>query len=281
MEIEAFAKVNLSLRVRGREASGLHPVASLVQSIDWSDRIILEDAEEDAFSVVGVTVPDDETNLAFRSLTLLRTVVERSRPARLELTKRIPVAAGLGGGSADAAAVLAVAAERCRLDPRARNALAPQLGADVAFCLRGGTARMEGFGEEITPVPPPGGYWLGVVVPPFELATAEVYRRWDDLDGPSGPALEAGDVPDSLREFAPLANDLYPAAVAESPELGDWAADLRERWGIPVAMSGSGPALFGFFGTEVEATEAVRATGGTRAARACRPVERGWRVVRE
>jgi len=277
MEVEAFAKVNLSLRLRARDASGRHPLRSLVQSIDWADRLGLASAPEDAFTVTGLALPDDDANLERRALRAARAASSRPGPVALTLDKRIPIAAGLGGGSADAAACLVLVAAHLGLSSGQRDALAPGLGADVPFCLVGGTAWMESYGERLTPVPPLAGFWLAVVVPPFEVATTAAYRRWDELEGPAGPEISGRDLPPELRPFAPLGNDLVPAARSLVPELGDWAADLERRWGRAVLMSGSGPALFGFFPTASEA-EGAAAVPGARGARACRPEPTGWRV---
>jgi 4-diphosphocytidyl-2-C-methyl-D-erythritol kinase len=277
MEAEAFAKVNLSLRVRARDASGLHPLHSLAQSIDWADRLALEGAETDSFVVTGLPVPDDGSNLARRALEAVRASAPRRGPVALALDKRIPVAAGLGGGSADAAAALVLASARFGLPALERAALAPALGADVPFCLTGGTARVEGYGERLTPLPPPAGFWLAIVVPPFEVSTEAAYARWDALGGPEGPAVVGRDLPPSIRPYEPLANDLVPAARSLAPGLGDWAADLQRRWGRAVLMSGSGPTLFAFFPTASEAAEAA-AVAGARGARACAPVSQGWQV---
>jgi 4-diphosphocytidyl-2-C-methyl-D-erythritol kinase len=277
MEIEAFAKVNLSLRVRARDASGRHPLLSLAQSIDWADHLALHDGE-DAFTVTGLPVPGDESNLAWRALEAARAAAPHPAPAALALDKRIPMAAGLGGGSADAAATLVLASARFGLSAEERAGIGPALGADVPFCLVGGTAWMEGYGERLTPIPPLAGFWLAVVVPPFEVSTAVAYGRWDDLGGPEGPAVPGRDLPPGLRPHEPLVNDLVPAARSLAPGLGDWAADLQRRWGRAVLMSGSGPALFGFFPTSSEAEEAAAAVPGARGARVCLPVPQGWQV---
>jgi 4-diphosphocytidyl-2-C-methyl-D-erythritol kinase len=276
MRAEAMAKVNLSLRVGARDSSGLHPLFSMAQSIDWRDSVALDESDDDSFAVTGLAVPADESNLAWRALEAVRSLAGSSSPAALALAKQIPVAAGLGGGSADAAASLALAGVRYRVERSRLESLAPSLGSDVSFCLTGGTARVEGHGDEITSLPFLGGYALAVVVPPFELATATVYRRWDEIGCPEGDVVEARSLPPTLR-YLDLANDLTRAAVAVEADLADWMAELRWRWGRPVLMSGSGPSLFGFFGDTEEATEAA-AVAGARAGRACLPVPRGWSV---
>jgi 4-diphosphocytidyl-2-C-methyl-D-erythritol kinase len=276
--LDAFAKVNLSLQVLPRDGSGLHPLRSLVQSIDWADRVAVSLTADDEVVVVGDdTLPDDESNLAWRAAARVRRSTGRGDPMRVSVYKEIPAAAGLGGGSADAAAALVLAAEVFGVRPRERDSLAAGIGADVPFCLTGGSVWMEGHGERLTPAPIETEYALAVVVPPFPLPTADVYRRWDALDGPDGPAVAPAALPPSLRAHAPLRNDLYPAALSLAPDLGDWTADLTRRWSVPVTMTGSGPALFGYFPDLGEAEDAVAAVTGARAVRACLPVARGWR----
>ena len=129
---------------------------------------------------------------------------------------------------------------------------------------------MEGYGERITAVDAVRDCAVAVVVPPFELSTPEVYRSWDRMDGPKGPGVEGRNLPPALREFGPLRNDLTPAAIAVEPELGDWIADLADRWARPVCLSGSGPALFGYFTDVDEATSAAAEVAGPN--RSCRGV---------
>ena len=278
MKAEAFAKVNLSLAVRSADATAMHPLRSLVQSIDWADMLELERADDgDAFAVTG-DAPADESNLAWRALDAVRRTAERRDPFALMLDKQIPAAAGLGGGSADAATALVLAARAMGLDTGDRDALAPALGADVPFCLAGGSRWIEGYGEIVGDALAPADFALAVVVPRIRLSTPDVYRRWDEMDGPSVVGIDGRSLPVGLRDHGPLSNDLTPAALSLAPDLGDTIADLRTRWGVPVAMSGSGSSLFGYFPTLDEATEAAASAGSMRAARACRPVRVGWRL---
>lgn len=276
MKGRAFAKVNLSLRVGALRGDGLHSIQSLAQSVDWADAVTLTPADSDELIVHGADLPADETNLAWRA-------VERMRPGaspavRLELDKSIAVAAGLGGGSADAAVSLALAAEVFGRSVDDAVAAAPGLGSDVPFCLSGGCAVVEGVGEIVSYHPTPSDYALAVVVPPFELATPGVYSTWDRMDGPSGPEIRARYLPVSVRDHAPLVNDLTPAAILLMPELGDWISDLRSSWGTAVAMSGSGPSLFAFFGSLGEARDAARVVSGARSVVSAGPVAYGWQM---
>ncbi len=261
---ECPAKVNLSLRVGRRDASGYHPLSSLVQTLSWVDDLTVEEADEDVLVVEGAELPEGGDNLVWRALDALGL----RRPAlRMVLVKRIAVAAGLGGGSSDAAGALAACGRLIGAPAEGIAAAAARTGADVPFFLTGGTAVMEGRGDRISARPALAGFALAVVVPPFELATADVYRSWDELGEPTGPTPAGRSLPPSLRLEDPLVNDLAPAAVALVPALADWMRDLERSWGRPVIMSGSGPSLFGFFADEEEASAAAaEAPAGARAA---------------
>lgn len=276
MTVLGYAKVNLSLQVRARDASGYHPLRSLVQSIGWADRVRLDSADdEDAFTVDG-PLEAEPSNLAWRAADAVRRRAGARRPMHLHLDKRIAVAAGLGGGSADAAAALVAAGDRFRVPAADLAALAPGLGSDVPFCLAGGSAWMEGRGERITAERLALDWAIAVAVPPFELATVAVYRRWDDLDGPGGPRLAGRHLPPALRHHAPLINDLVPAALDLRPDLGDWMSALGRTWERPILMTGSGPACFALFADEDEARDAATQVSDARATWAGTPVERGW-----
>ncbi len=215
VRLRAPAKLTRSLRVTGVRTDGLHLIDAEMVTLDLADELVL--GPGDGLEVVGATglaVPGDDDNLVRRALAALE------RRAAVRLVKRIPAGAGLGGGSADAAAVL-------RWAGCADLALAASLGADVPFCLIGGRARVTGVGEALTPLPfEDRAYTL--VVPPFGVPTSEVYREWDRLGGPvsEGP------------------NDLEPAALAVSPALAEWRDRLGEATGLAPALAGSGSAWF-------------------------------------
>lgn len=283
MEARANAKVNLTLRVGAIRPDGFHPLHSLFQSVSLSDRMTLDRADEDGIAAWdGGSVPDGDRNLAWRAVLAVREAVGATQPVALRLEKRIPVAAGLGGGSADAAAALHLARMFYGAEPSLVTELAPDLGSDVPFCTVGGTALVRGRGEIIDVLEPAQGYTLALVTPPVELATGRVYAAWDAMDGPQGLPIAERHVPPTLRSHAPLVNDLYPAAAALAPELDDWRSRLAGLWGRPVAMSGSGPTLFAFFVDDDEAEAAVAAVPpGVRAAHVAVPVVAGWALVDE
>jgi 4-diphosphocytidyl-2-C-methyl-D-erythritol kinase len=273
----ANAKVNLTLRVMARDDSGLHVLHSLVQSVDVTDGVTVAVADEDAFTVTGDgAVEADERNLAWRAAAEMRARLGDGRRLSVRLEKRIPVAAGLGGGSADAAAALVGAAAALGGTRATVEALAPGIGSDVPFCVTGGTLWMEGHGETLRRADAARGYHLALTTAPFPIDTAAVYRRWDEMGGPAGPDLSGASLPPALREVGPLVNDLTPAAVRLRPELGDWIADASTTWGQPAVLSGSGPTVFGFFPTRSEAEDAARVIAGSRFAAGASPTDRGW-----
>ncbi len=275
MRAEARAKVNLALAVDPPRPDGLHPLRSLMVSVSLADGLALAGAEEDHFELRGPG-PAGKDNLAWRAVEAVREEAGRDDPVHLVLAKRIPAAAGLGGGSADAAAALTLTGAHYGLASSRTAALAPRLGSDVPFCLVGGLAVVSGAGEIVEPLAPAGGFALAIVVPPVELATSAVYAAWDRLDGPEGPAIAARHLPPALRDYAPLANDLWPAARSLAPALDDWRAELAARWDRPVMLSGSGAALFAYFVDADEAASAGdEAPPGARAVEAVTPAPRG------
>ncbi|MGH8950327.1 MAG: 4-(cytidine 5'-diphospho)-2-C-methyl-D-erythritol kinase, partial [Acidimicrobiia bacterium] len=203
---ESPAKLNLALLVESPRSDGYHPLQSLVQTIEWIDRIEVEEAEEDRFEVDDADL-DPEDNLVVQSIRALR---DRGfvPPLDIRLGKQIPQGAGLGGGSSNAAATLAAAAELARLPRSIVDEMAPSIGSDVPLFLTGGTMLVRGVGEVVHSQPPLTGFSVAVAVPPFEMSTPDVYRRWDQLEGPSGEVQSPAWLPPVLRDGIPIRNDL-------------------------------------------------------------------------
>lgn len=211
----APAKLTVSLRVTGVRDDGYHLIEAEMVTLDLADE--LEFTEGDGLEVIGATglaVLADDDNLVRRALRAV------GRTAHVRLTKRIPAGAGLGGGSADAAAVLRWAG--CTDVP-----LAAALGADVPFCLLGGRARVRGIGDVLDPLPPVERTFT-LLTPPFGVSTPAVYRAWDDLGGPTAEGL----------------NDLEPAALAVEPRLAEWRDRLGAATGQTPVLAGSGSTWF-------------------------------------
>jgi 4-diphosphocytidyl-2-C-methyl-D-erythritol kinase len=245
----APAKVNLLLHVGPARPDGLHELASLFASVDLADDVTVAEAGADEVVCAGV----GGRNLASAAVELLRAEAIRDLPPlRIEIEKRIPVAAGMGGGSADAAAVLraANAIGGSPLDAAALRKLGMQIGADVPSQVEPRHALVTGAGEGVEPVALPPMTLL--LVPDTEgLATADVYRQADELGTTRGELdveTVRGLAGRPLEELAAaLENDLEPAAVALRPELVERMARLREAGALAARVTGSGPTVFGVF----------------------------------
>lgn len=208
----APAKLTLSLRITGVREDGYHLIDAEMVTLDFADDLLFEEGEG-LVMLAGRELSDSE-NLIAKALALA------NRQAKITVTKRIPMGAGLGGGSADAAAVLRWAGIE-DLDAAA------SLGADVPFCLVGGRARVGGIGEIVNPLPPqPAVYTL--LTPPFGCSTQAVYKMWDEMGGPKG---ENG-------------NDLEPAALQSEPRLAEYRDLLAEATGKTPRLAGSGSTWF-------------------------------------
>jgi 4-diphosphocytidyl-2-C-methyl-D-erythritol kinase len=246
----AAAKVNLTLEVLSKRSDGYHEIATVMQTVDLTDRLTLEDADTLELHASTAGVPTDSTNLALRAALALREAANITRGVRISLDKRIPVAAGLGGGSADAAAALLGLNRLWGLRwPRAKlETIAVTLGMDVPFFLRGGGALATGRGEQTEPVDV-GGSALVLVNPRFGSSTAEVYGRVTPAmysDGKRAITLiEALRSRRAARIAASLYNSLEAAVAPIHPEIGRMKAALLAAGALGAVMSGSGPTVFG------------------------------------
>jgi len=262
----APAKVNLFLHVLGRRPDGYHDLESLVTFADVGDLIEAWPASGFHLEIVGpfAEVMRQETdNLVLRTARALRDALGEGRGARLRLTKNLPVASGLGGGSSDAAATLR-ALERLwgrSLDPAARGALALSLGADVPVCLLGETCLMGGMGDVLRPIAAPVFPAL-LVNPAVALSTAEVFRGRSSIDhGPlDRPIPEVGESKNWYLFLEHSANDLQSSALRLRPPIGDILVELEGLPGIRLArMSGSGATCFGLFSRMSDVVGALNA----------------------
>jgi 4-diphosphocytidyl-2-C-methyl-D-erythritol kinase len=248
--LSAAAKVNLTLEVLGRRADGYHEIATVMQTVDLADRLTLEDADGLELRTSAPDVPTDATNLALRAAVALRDAAGVHRGVRIRLDKRIPVAAGLGGGSTDAAAVLVGLNRLWRLRwPLGRlEGIATTLGMDVPFFLRGGTALGTGRGERLHPVAGPG-LALVLVNPGLGASTAETYGRVTSAmytDGAHSRALLAALRSRRTGRVAEhLCNGLEGAVGPVQQHVVKIKAALLAAGALGASMSGSGPTVFG------------------------------------
>ncbi|HEV2673809.1 MAG TPA: 4-(cytidine 5'-diphospho)-2-C-methyl-D-erythritol kinase [Aliidongia sp.] len=278
----APAKLNLTLEVVGRRADGYHLLDSLIAFTEYGDTLTAREADELTLALDGpfgrILVGDPAENLVLRAARLLAAEAGVAPRATLALTKRLPVASGIGGGSSDAAATLVALAALWRLAPDAGDLarLALRLGADVPVCLAARTARLEGIGERIAPAPPVPAAPIVLVNPGVGLPTPKVFqaRRGDFSKGAGAGGVlrssptDAAALADALR---PYGNDLTRPAVELLPVIGQVLARLEAASDSLIArMSGSGATCFALFPTAAAATAAAAAIAAA---------EPGWWAV--
>lgn len=252
---EARAKVNLALHVIGRRPDGYHELDMLVAFADAGDTVTLTPSDRDRFDIDGPMAGDiqaDADNLVLRALRGFRKTTGRTEPLAIRLTKRLPVASGIGGGSADAAATLRglCRLHDCRSDNPDITALARSLGADVPMCLTGLPAHVTGIGEQIAPTAGRLSFGLLLVNPRVSVSTPAVFKTLERRDNPPLPALPTINTLTDLTAFfiAETRNDLERPAKAIAPAIIDALADIASLPGVRLArMSGSGATCFGLF----------------------------------
>jgi 4-diphosphocytidyl-2-C-methyl-D-erythritol kinase len=240
----APAKLNLALHVRGKRPDGRHDIETVFTFCTDGDRLSAKGDDSLRLEITGPfasDLPNAEDNLVLRAARALRDSAGVDAGASLTLDKRLPVASGIGGGSADAAAALRLLTSLWRIDPSHARDVAPSLGSDVPACLLSLPARGDGAGDRLTPVDlgASSGMPLLLINPGVPLATAEVFARWDGIDrGPLGDWREGR-------------NDLETAARALVSEIGDVLEWLGRCEGVSfVRMSGSGATCFALFESE-------------------------------
>ena len=271
--LPAYAKLNLTLDVTGRRPNGYHDIDSVMQTISLHDLVLVERTDCRVFEVVGPAIEGE--NLVLKAARELEGRVGRALPFTIRLFKRIPMAAGLGGGSADAAAFLKAAnlLYALKLSSGDLVEIATAVGQDVPFLLEGGTARATGLGSTVSRLPPVPSSWRFLVVsPPIEISTRTVYEAVDAV-APSGhhtPGLIS--VLSASGGEIVLGNDLEPASRRLFPALDDAINRLRDA--VPgLTMSGTGAALFARFDGRQDAERALEAVRGLGyPAWVCRPV---------
>ena len=254
MRIQAFAKINWSLDITGTREDGYHFMDMLMQPVSVSDEIFLDPSPNITISVSGSPlIRADRTNLAFRAAAALSEATGCSQGIHIHLEKRIPSGAGMGGGSADAAAVLIGANHlwKTGLSASRLEQIGLRLGADVPFFIRGGLTRTRGIGELLEAHDSKTNYRLIVVQPCPGLSTAQVFARWKQAEVQDKPdtdralqALETGDLELLCRS---IGNVLQPVSEELRGEIRQACTELTEQGALVARMTGSGSAVFGVF----------------------------------
>ena len=273
LTLRAFAKINLSLRVSAAREDGFHDVQTLLQAIDLFDRVKCE-TRRGPFEILCDMpgVPTDSRNLVWKAAQLLWDASGRAgepQGAIVTLQKHIPMMAGLGGGSSNAAAALIGLRRlwKLRVGDAQVHGLASRLGSDVPFFLVGGTALGLGRGDELYPLANLPRLWVVLAVPPFGIATPDAYRWLDEArqGGTTVSRGQTGTMVPNLLPNVPFVNDLEAPVAARHPVIAELKQRLADRGALLAAMSGSGSTVFGVFPSVSAARSAARAVTSTGA----------------
>ncbi len=269
MLVEARAKINWTLDIVGRRGDGYHLMDMLMQPVTLCDLVTLRRADTLVLTTGGTPcIPAGEDNLALRAARALQAAAGCGLGAAIHVEKRIPAGAGMGGGSADAAAVL-VGLNRLwgtGLSTSELEKIGLTLGADVPFCVRGGLCRVGGIGETLSPLPV-GRAWPLVCVQPCEgLSTREIFTAYHAREKQTRPqtaqAAEALRLGDGALLARSLGNVLQPVSEERRPDIGLAVERLRAEGAFAAAMTGSGSAVFGIFADAATADRAAEALRG-------------------
>ena len=254
MREKAYAKVNITLDVVGKREDGYHLLKMIMQNIDIYDVITIEKIE----SGIEITcnkpyVPTDERNLAYKAAKLFKDTFNITSGVSINIKKNIPVAAGLAGGSTDCAAVLKIMNKlfQVNADNEKLMELGVKLGADVPYCIDGGTALCEGIGEVLTTLKPFKNHIIVLVKPPFGVSTKEVYKNFDlgrVKNHPETDKVIAYMNGDNLYEVAKnMKNLLENVTLKKHKIISSIKSEMESLGAIKAMMSGSGPTVFAFF----------------------------------
>ncbi len=262
MRLNAYAKINLGLDVTGKRDDGYHEVCMIMQTIDVHDELVIERIPEKKILIRtnAADLPVNEDNLIYKAAKLMMDEYDLPGGISVDLTKNIPVAAGLAGGSTDAAAVIKAVNVLfdLGLDLNDLQKIGVRIGADVPYCLLGGTALAEGIGEILTPLKDCPQWRVLIAKPPVGVSTAHVYKKFDsstathpDIDLIKN-GIEKGDFDTVALN---MRNVLETVTAPEIPDIGRIEKIMKESGGYPM-MSGSGPTVFGLFKSDEEINKA-------------------------
>lgn len=277
----APAKINLTLDVTGRRADGYHTIRSVMHTVDLCDRITVSVREQPGIELClsDAALPAGQDNIAYRAAQMFMEQTGWRQGVRIRVEKRIPMQAGMAGGSADGAGVLAALNKLSGVNAPLETLCdwGLPIGADVPFCIRGGCALAEGIGERLTPLPVMPACWITAVKPACGVSTAEAYRRVDAAvlsRRPDTPALiqalEQGDLPGVGRTVC----NVFEEGMALEAVAAIRAA-MRAYQPLGSQMTGSGSAVFALFGEESGAVACARGLSHLGETYVCRPCPAG------
>ncbi len=264
MRLRALAKINLGLDVLRRRDDGYHEVRMIMQTLKMYDKITIRKMKEPGIQLKSnlFYVPENESNLAYRAAKMLADEFQLAQGIFIDLQKFIPVAAGMAGGSSDAAAVLYGVNRMFHLNLSKRQLMerGVKIGADVPYCIMRGTVLAEGIGEKLTPLPPMPSCKVVVAKPQISVSTKFVYEnlKLNEIDAhPDIDILLAGIREGNLHKVAAnMGNVLETVTIPNYPVIAEIREEMMRLGALNAMMSGSGPTVFGLFDDEVLAQQA-------------------------
>ena len=267
LELKAYAKVNLGIDVIGKRPDGYHEVRMLMQTVKLYDRITME--KNDSGNIILSTnlpyLPVNEKNLVYRAIDMIRNAYGITDGVTASIVKRIPIAAGMAGGSSDAAAAFVGMNQLFHLGITQQELMdyGVKLGADIPYCIMRGTALSEGIGEILTPLPPIPNCWFLIVKPTFSMSTKFVYENLHldeiavhpDIDGMKEALYQR----DLIGVTDRMENVLEQVTKKHYPAIGEIKDIMRKEGALNALMSGSGSTVFGIFKSKETAEKAAAA----------------------
>ncbi len=263
--VKAWAKINPYLEVLYKRPDGYHELVSVMQTLSLYDTVLIKKVRKYRLRLICEPdrLPCDERNLVFGAAEYMINEYGINQGLFIKLSKRIPVSAGLGGGSSDCAATLIGINKLFDLNIKTDKLaeIAGTFGADVPFFILGGTALVTGIGERCEPLPPHPHCWVVLARPPVMVSTPTVFKNWKPTDGEPGAekfisAVRRGDINEMAKLFS---NSLLPVTAGKHPEINALITDMKNLGAKGASMSGSGPTVFGYFRSKSSALEAVDA----------------------
>lgn len=263
MIIDAYAKINLCLDVIGKYDNGYHKLRMIMQQIDLKDQIHIQQAAQFKLTSNRSDLETDESNICYKAYQLLSEIYQPAQSVHIHIDKQIPMAAGMAGGSTDAAAVLKGLNQLWALNLSETElcALGVKLGADVPYCIQGGVKLAEGIGEALTPLEAKESYSILVLNSGVQVSTKEVFQNYS-LDKDTQPiaiqaAIEALAAGDTAGLAKSMGNKLELITLEKHPELKTYKEKLLDLGAFAALMSGSGPTIFGLFQEKAKAQAAA------------------------
>ena len=251
--IDSYAKINLGLDILYKRPDGYHEINTIMQQISLNDTLTIREIKEDiVMESNNNNLPLDSTNLVYRAWKILQDKTGINKGIQINIHKRIPIAAGLAGGSSNASAVLKGLNElwNLNLSEKELREIGVELGADVPYCIMGGTALAEGIGEKLTPIKSFGGKLVLLANPGIAVSTVDVYRK---LKLQGKPQLDIKKIINSIEndDLKSVGNNIInvmeEVVIEEHPIISEIKKDMKSCGAINALMSGSGPTVFGLF----------------------------------